>query len=486
MRIRDYLQQLASESAIYGVPSVVSRVVSLFLIPVYTRVFAPSDYGVISMVDVTVAFLLPLIVLGLDSASYRWYFDSEDLVDRKQTISSWFWAQIVASILAGIVLVMMAPWIIQVFIHREGYFIVFAICALTLPLRAPISVMTRFFRLQRQPVKSVVFSVSQILLTPVLTILFVVILKKGVLGIYLADLIVQLLGMIASVVILRDWISPLNFQFVRLKQMLLYSWPLIPSSIASWVVSVSDRYIVSLYRDLGEVGLYQIGISIASVINVLIMAFHAAWVVFALSIKDRPEANRVYATVMEVFLLVTCFFALGLTLFAPEALRILTTPAYYQAYNVVGVLALGFIFTELYQIFAIGLSIKKKMAPIGIAISIAAGINIVLNFLMIPRMGRMGAAIATLVTQAVIPTYVYWSAQKVHHIPFRLWVVFFLPLFTFILMTIGQSLSFLTPYNWIFAKLFLLCCFLFTVLIIEPVSKYLFSFFDKKKEFFGR
>jgi O-antigen/teichoic acid export membrane protein len=481
MRIRDYLRQLASESAIYGLPSVVSRAVSLLLIPVYTRVFMPTDYGVMSMIDVTIAFLLPLVVLGLDAASYRWYYDTEDSVDRKHTISSWLWAQTATSILAGLLLIFVAPWFSKIFIRQTGYFTIFMICAVSLPVRAPISVLMRFFRMQRKPMNSIVFSICQILLTPILTILLVVGLKKGVLGIYLADLVVQSLGMVASVAILRDWISPFNFQFLRLKQMLAYSFPLVPSSIASWVVSVSDRYFVSLYRDLSEVGLYQIGISIASVINIVVIAFHTAWVVFALSIKDKPEASRVYAAVMEIFLLVACFIALGLTLFAPEALRILTTPAYYSAYNVVGILTLGFIFTELYQIFAIGLSIEKKMGPIGIAISIAAGINILMNFILIPHMGRMGAAIATFSTQAVIPVYVYWSAQKVHSIPYRLWVAFFLPLVSYMLMSIGQALSYLPPADWIYIKLLLLCSFLFTGLIVEPVRMYVLSLFVRKK-----
>jgi O-antigen/teichoic acid export membrane protein len=481
MRIRDHLRRLAGESAIYGLPSIISRAVSLLLIPIYTRVFSPSDYGGMSMVDVTIALLASIVVLGLETASYRWYYDTDDIADRKKTISSWLWTQITASTFAGLLLVIVAPWIIKVFINDYGYFLIFLICALTLPVGVPNGVLVRLYRMQHEPKKSVGFSIFRIILTPLLTIWMVVVLKKGVLGIYLADLIVESLAMVASIAILKDWISPFNFKILRLKQMLAFSFPLIPSSIASWVVSVSDRYFVSFYKDLSEVGLYQLGISIASAINIFIMAFQAAWVVFALSIKDKPEAHRVYATVMEVYLLVSCFLALGITLFSPEALRILTTPAYYAAYNVVGLLTLGFIFTELYQIFAIGLSIEKNMKPIGMAISIGAVINVVLNFLLIPQFGRMGAAFATLCTQALISAIIYLSAQKIHHVPYRLWLLLILPFITFLLMTIGQLLSFLPLLAWIFVKLILLCCFLFTGLIIEPIRIYVLSFHKNKK-----
>ncbi|MBK9483526.1 MAG: hypothetical protein IPO02_16455 [Bacteroidetes bacterium] len=93
------LKQLAGESLIYGISSMLSRFSGIFLVPLYTRLLLPADYGALSLVNSTFYFIIVLAVFALDSAAARWYYDTEDINERKKTIASWFWFQLISSLI---------------------------------------------------------------------------------------------------------------------------------------------------------------------------------------------------------------------------------------------------------------------------------------------------------------------------------------------------------------------------------------------------
>src|SRR5258705_4359644 len=93
-----YFKQLAGDSLIYGLSNVVSGFISLFLIPVYTKIFSPSDYGVLNLINVTFFLLTILVVFGLDAAVAVWFWDKTEEVERKKTFASWFWFQLFLSV----------------------------------------------------------------------------------------------------------------------------------------------------------------------------------------------------------------------------------------------------------------------------------------------------------------------------------------------------------------------------------------------------
>src|SRR5438132_13862971 len=92
-----HLRQLGSETIVYGLSGVISRFLTIFLVPIYTRIFTPEDYGVMSLVTTTMALLSVFVGLALDNSAHRWYWGSEDVDDRKTTMASWAWCQIAFS-----------------------------------------------------------------------------------------------------------------------------------------------------------------------------------------------------------------------------------------------------------------------------------------------------------------------------------------------------------------------------------------------------
>ncbi len=133
MTPRRDLRKLASDSLIYGIPGIVLRFLTAFLVPLYTRVFSPAQYGTRHLVTSTVALLLVVTVLALDNSTYRWYYDSEDLSDRKTTFSSWTWAYLLTSLVAGLAVFVTSGWLAQIILGSRAYQYVFQLAAATIP-----------------------------------------------------------------------------------------------------------------------------------------------------------------------------------------------------------------------------------------------------------------------------------------------------------------------------------------------------------------
>src|SRR5436309_9828397 len=162
--IKNHLRQLGSESLVYGLSGVISRFVSFFLVPIYTRIFTPEDYGVMTLVTSTVTVVAIFVSLGLDSAAHRWYWETEDLTERKRSLASWAWCQITLSLAFALAMSLAAKWLAETIIGRDDAALYFQLSSWTLPLGVLTIVTTNWLRMQRRPWATMVYSVSTTML----------------------------------------------------------------------------------------------------------------------------------------------------------------------------------------------------------------------------------------------------------------------------------------------------------------------------------
>jgi O-antigen/teichoic acid export membrane protein len=413
------LRQLASESLVYGLAGMIARFLTILLVPVYTRIFTPEDYGVISLITTTMAVVAIVVVLALDNSAHRWYWDTEDDDDRKRTLATWLWCQLVLSLALAGVLVAIAPWLARTIAGQEEAAPAFVLAALPLPAAAFGTVVLNWLRMMRRPWATMGFSIVTTAVGIVATLVLVVGLGWGIEGVFAGQAVSALVGAAAAVALMKDWLDPRRFDWERLRTMLRFGLPLIPAALSFWVVSLADRYFVQIYASTAEVGLYAVGSAFAALVAFLTGAFQQAWGPFALSIHKQPDAKQVYAHVFLIYLWLTCAASTMLTLLAPEVLRLLATEAYAGASTVVGFLTLSAVLGGLTYIAAVGPAIVKTTAPTGVAATAAALLNIVLNFVFVPLIGMRGAALATLLSQAVVPLYLFYRSQQLYPIPYN-------------------------------------------------------------------
>jgi O-antigen/teichoic acid export membrane protein len=462
--MKKLIRQLASETVIYGLSGIITRFINVFLVPLYTRILLPSDYGVLNLVNTTFYFVGIFVIFALDNSAARWFFDTEDETERKKPIATWFWFQLFVSVIICLLFVILSTPVSKIILKRP-YPEFFIIPAVTIVSSILPTIIWNWLRFRRKVWMTVVLSTSSVLLTIGLNIVFTLILKMGIKGILLSVLISNTVYSIAALVLMKDWLSYHFFSKRLLKKMLHYSLPLLPTSVAFWILNSSASYFLQHYQTTREVGLFSIGSSIASAVNMVIGAFQMAWGPFAFSIMNKPEAKAVYSAVLTLYSVVACFTALIVAVFSKEALMLLTTPAYYSAYLVSGILAFNAIIYGYAYIGSMGITIAKKTGPLAIAIMIGSTITVVLYFILVPVLGKEGAALSILAGYIFIPVYVFYRSQRIWPIPYRFIPSIIILLSAFLIFFVSNRLPVYSTSYLILIKCILLLIF-FSIIVI--------------------
>ncbi|HEU4883208.1 MAG TPA: oligosaccharide flippase family protein [Longimicrobium sp.] len=404
---------------IYGLSTVVGRLLFIFLVPIYTRVFSPEEYGEMSLVLVAMTLVTLLATLALDNSAHRWFWDTEADEDRRRTIASWAWCQVGTSVAFALAISAAAHPLARLLMGRAGAAPYLVLAAWAVPLTAWSTVVTNWLRMRRRPWAVVGFTLATTVASIATTVLLVVVLHRGLRGVFEAQLLSMGAAAAVSLYLLGDWVHPRHFAGARLREMLVFALPLIPAAVAFWINGMGDRYFVQHYVTTAEVGLFQVGYAISAVVALGTTAFQQAWGPFALSIHRDAGARPFYAQALLLYLWIGLLGAAAVSVFSPEILRLFTTPAYLGAWTVVPFLAFSYVMSGLAYIAGLGPSLAKRTAPTAVAVGVASVLNLALNFVLTPRYGKEGSALATLLSQAVVPLYLFRSSQRMYPIPYR-------------------------------------------------------------------
>jgi O-antigen/teichoic acid export membrane protein len=412
------LKELVRHSAVYGFGSIVARVLGVLLLPLYTRYLTPGDFGLIETLVALSAVLTALVTQAMKSAFFRFYFDSKDDRRRLLVVRTAFWYVVAVStavLVGGVVLSQPISWILFGTTSHDGLVI-----AAFVGLWAAMNYeqMTSLFRVEQRSGAYVTATLANVAITIAATVLLVVVFEQGPLGVLVGNFTGTLVVYAALLVYSRHALG-LQFNRSLYREMNRFGLPLVPSAVALWLTNFSDRFFLVKLSDLHEVGLYSIGVRLASAIVLLLTAFRLAWPAFAYSIDDDREAGRTYSFVLTYVVYVCCWLALALGLLAPWILKLITTKPFYPAQNVVAPLAFGVAAFGAYVVVQIGTGRSRQTRSNWLVTGAAAVVDVALNFILIPPYGRMGAAIATVTAYTLLFIAMAWRAQKVFPVPYQ-------------------------------------------------------------------
>ncbi len=419
MSVIRHIRHLGGETILYGIPGTVNRFIAIFLVPLYTRVFLPADYGVYGTLTSLTHLLGTFVVLGLDNASARWFYDTEDTERRKGVIASWFWCQFLVSITLALLVTLLAFPIVRWLLGSEDYIFPLRLAVWVIPLMASGRVLGNWMRYRRLAWMNVAYSVAASLVVVTCIILFVVVLQRRLAGLYQGQLLGWGIMTLVAAALFSSWIHPRHFSWRLLRAMFAFGLPLVPAGLASWITASSDRVLMTMFRGATENGIYYAGVQIALGMALFTNAFQLSWGPFAFSILREPEAPRVYSKVFSLYCFLGCWLALGMSLFAPWLLFIFTTPQYNGASSCIPFLVFGTLAMSTTYIGVLGPSIEKRSGPIAASIFIGAGLNLGLNLVLIPLWGKDGAALTTFLAYGAAAVYIFYRAQKIHPLPYK-------------------------------------------------------------------
>ena len=418
MALGAQLKRLGRHSAIYGLGGLVSRIIAVLLLPLYTSYLTPADYGRVETLVALTTVLTIVLRGGISSAFFRFYFDAHDDGGRVVVLRTSFWYTMVASTVGLVfLLALAAPVSTLLFGDGRSADLVRA-AAVALWAQMNYEQLTSLFRVEERSVAFVCASLANVFLTIGATVLLVVVLDKGPLGVIVGNFTGTLL-VYASLLGYRREQLGLHVDRLLLRQMNRFGIPLVPTALFLWLTNFSDRFFLVKLADAAEVGLYSVGVRIASAMLLLLTAFRAAWPAFAYSIADDEEAKRTYAYVLTYLVVITAWVATALTLLSPWLVRLLTKPDFYEASRVVGPLTFASVAFAGYIVIAIGVGRARRTQFNWVVTGAAAAVNVALNLILIPPYGMVGAAVATVAAYAVMFVGMAWWSQRIYRVPYQ-------------------------------------------------------------------
>jgi O-antigen/teichoic acid export membrane protein len=415
--MRDFFRQYI----IYSVGIAVNRFAMLLLLPLYTQFLSPTDYGILDTLVTFTALLQPMILVGVDTAVQILFYDKQ-ITDKGARDNLVITSVLVVVACAGVFTVLgliFSPSIASVLLGNTHYVFELQLLCLDMFVVGLLKLFHDNLRLRQSPLLYSLVSLLQLGCMTALNLLFIVVQQRGVsgyiYGLVLADAAVMLL---TALFVLQHYRSG---RFVtRYASMLLsLGWPLLPVSLAYWVLNLSNRFFLIKFSSTEAVGLFGIASRLAAGIGVFTLAIQIGWRPFALSMQGQSNARETYAAAPHYYFALIGWLGLLVAACSTLLIEVFTTPAYVDAAMLLTPLVLAQIAYGAYFIFSTGLEIMKRTYHLTWTIVLAAVVSVVLNLWLIPIFGAFGAALATSVAYLSAAVSVALVSQFVYPLPYH-------------------------------------------------------------------
>ena len=412
------LRELAVNLSVYGVGDVAVQLASFLLLPVYTVVLSPTEYGAIALLMIVEQVMRSLNRWGIDASFMRFYYDCPDIRSRRELASTIFFFLAAVSGSLTVAAVAAAPLIAVPLFGGSDFTSALRIVFVTTAFGSVSFLPFYVLRIEGRARSFVALTFANNLATLLLKLLLVVVLRKGVLGVVLSDLIVAI-GL-AAILLPRyaALIRPV-FSTRALRACLRFGLPRVPHGFAHQVIAGVDRFTLSRFAQLQQVGIYNVGATIGLGLKLFLSAFETAWAPFYFREMNSAGAHRTFRTISTYVFGVLALLVAGLASVAQDLVRLMTVPRFYNAGEIVPWIGLGVGLQGIYLLTSIGLNITKRTAYYPAATGTAAVAAVVTSLLLVPRFGALGAAWANVVAYGVLAAVGMAFSQRFYPISYE-------------------------------------------------------------------
>ena len=423
--------------AVYGFGELLLRATALITLPIYTRIFSPADYGILSYVLTIINLMSAVLALGCNSAYSLYFFEAKTLEEKQIVTSTSLWFIAIWTAAVTLAFLPFAGSISRWSFRTDDYGMLFGLAFLTVPLMLFNSMCGQVLRNQFKARLFTLLNVATAFMTVAFGLYGVLVLKKGLIGVVGGGLLAAGLVLPVRLWTVRDMLR-VTYSAEMLKRLLAYGVPLVPMTVAYWVFEVSDRIILGKLSTLEQLGLYAVANTLTSGLAFVNGALGQAWSPHALRMRtDQPDvAPKFFGQVLTYILVSFGILCVGLTVFAHEVLFLLSSPGFYPAALAIGPLALGFVAYASTQVTALGLSLAKKTSYFALFSWLAALLNIGLNIIFVPKWGMMAASWSTAASYIFLTVAYMLAAQRYWPVSYEKYRATTVALLTFV-FTVG-------------------------------------------------
>ena len=408
-------KELAVNTVILGIGQLIPKFLTLIILPILTTYLKEGEFGVYDLILSFASFLIPIITLQIQQAVFRYILTETEFKKKEEFVTtSFFYVLISSAVIMPIVFVILlcigndilSALLICVLFFSESLYNLLGQIVRGLGFNAKYSISV------------IIYSVANLLFT----VLLVMVLQLGLNGVIIsitAAYIVSDLFLVAVSGMLK-YIRIKSFKKTALKTLLAFSAPIVPSSIALWIVNLSDRLIIITLMPNGEAmnGIYAVSNKIPTLYSTAYSIFNLAWTETASRVSDDGDPEEYYSELFRGLFNFLVGAMLLLIAFTPLLFHILVKGEFTSAISQVPILYVGAFFNSFVNFYSGIYIAMKRTKQVGVSSIVGAIINIAINILLISKIGLYAASISTAVSFMVIALYRAYDLNKVMKIKY--------------------------------------------------------------------
>lgn len=404
-------KDLAKNTVILTFGRICTQFVSFLLLPLYTAILEPEVYGIADLFNSYIYLIIPLVSLMLDQGLFRFLLECREDEKRKKTLLS----TVLLINCVEIIIYLLIYLVIQRFIDSQ--FKIFLLIDVALNI-----LLNTLLQFARGVGKNGIYAISSFLsasMTVVSNVITLVFLQMGAWGLFISTVVGRSIALIATMILLRIWnyFEIKEFSKDEAKRLMNYSLPFIPNQLSWWIISVSDRTIISWFLNVAANGLYSVANKFSSIYITFYNIFNLSWTEsVSLHINDKDSEEFLENTINTMFKLfyVVC---IGIIAYMPLVFPLLINEKYNQAYAQIPILMLAVLFQVVVGLYSVIYVALKKSTEIAKTSFWAAVINIGVDVALIKFIGLYAASISTLVAYVTMSVYRYFHIKKYVNVP---------------------------------------------------------------------
>jgi len=456
----------------YTAGNLFNKLLHLFLLPIFTHLMLPEEFAVYANLLIFISFISLIYFLGLQQAIFSYFYQKKTNEYKFSIISTIYITLLICGIILSFMIVLFRSQLSLLIVRTEIYQQLFIWISLILFFDVIYGMTLSFLNIMERSANYALLSIVKNTLFLILVIIGTILKKLDINSIFLFLMISSFCAAIVALIDMRKVLFDLTsikfkkifYSIPLIKNLLKFGIIIIPGTIAMITLRVFDRYMLTYLspNSLYDVGIYAIGYRVGMIMQFLVSMVSMVYFPYAMRISDQPDATASYKKVFNYYLLWGGILGFLIILFAAEIFYIFIDKAYYPAIKIVFFGVISNFLLGVFNIINISFYVKKRAGKIAVAVGIGALLNIILNYLFIPKFGIYGAGGASIFAYLFIVIFNYFAAEKVYFVGYR---------FGYVILSLIVLLIF-SSFNFIFSLTLLTT--IFKIIIVIMASLILF------------
>lgn len=439
---------LFKNTILFSIGNFGSRIITFFLVPLYTNVLTASQYGTVDLITVLATVIAPIITLNISEAVMRFLMDKNDNKSEILNIS------IIICFVAFILSLLLIP-VFKFFSVTSEYSLLLSLYLFSFSIS---TILMCYIRGMEKLMYYSIISIIQTLIIALLNIVFLMKFKLGISGYILAYSVAYIVSSILCIIlgkIFREF-KTLKVNKGLLVEMTKYSLLLIPNALMWWIMNSLDRVMITSMISIDANGIYAVSYKIPTILMTLTSIFNQAWMYSAVKEKDSDDKDEYTNNVLKNLSIIIITTAAFLTIILKPLMSVYVGNTFFEAWKYVPPLLLGTVFLTMATFLSNEYTVNKDSAGFLKSSTIGAVVNLILNFLLINLFGILGAAVATCVGYLTVLIFRIFDTKKYVKINYKEKKVY-INLLLLLLMSLSVYLNGIISY----ILMILICILLF-------------------------